>query len=94
MRYFLFALLLSPTSIFANPMTEIMCSGTTEMHNMLERSYGGQRTAWGMRAPEEVMEVWTDRRGDWAMVVRYANGTSCLVATGEDWTAIPTKESS
>ncbi|MEM9637104.1 MAG: hypothetical protein AAGA94_05610 [Pseudomonadota bacterium] len=34
------------------------------------------------------MEVWTDRQGDWTMVVRYASGTSCIVAMGEHWTEL------
>lgn len=53
------------------------------MQNKLERQFGAERTATGLRGREQVMEVWTDSRGDWAMVVRYATGTSCLVAMGE-----------
>ncbi|WP_302478001.1 hypothetical protein [Ruegeria arenilitoris] len=33
------------------------------------------------------MEVWTSRSGAWTMVITYANGTSCIVAMGEDWLA-------
>ena len=61
---------------------------------MLSRNIGSQRMAWGLRAPEEVMEVWTDARGDWAMIVRYANGTSCIVAMGENWQQVQSKDSS
>lgn len=43
----------------------------------------------GVRDPEQVMEVWTDPRGHWTMVVRYASGTSCIVAMGEDWITLP-----
>ncbi|WP_256369249.1 hypothetical protein [Ruegeria sp. HKCCA6837] len=31
------------------------------------------------------MEVWSNQRGDWTMVVTYATGTSCIVAMGDNW---------
>ncbi|WP_256364005.1 hypothetical protein [Ruegeria sp. 6PALISEP08] len=33
------------------------------------------------------MEVWSNQRGDWTMVVTYATGTSCIVAMGDNWIA-------
>ena len=74
------------TPATASPIAEVLCAPTPQLQTKLERQYGTQRTASGLRSPEEVMEVWTDERGDWTMVVRYASGTSCIVAMGEHWT--------
>lgn len=40
----------------------------------------------GLRDPETILEVWVIvRNGDWVIVQNYANGTSCIVAMGENW---------
>ncbi|MCI5098095.1 MAG: hypothetical protein MRY77_17420 [Rhodobacteraceae bacterium] len=46
---------------------------------------GSKRIATGLRGREQIMEVWSDNRGEWVMVVTYASGQSCIVAMGEDW---------
>ena len=69
----------------ASPIAEIICAPTSEMVQRLSKTYGSARNAQGIRGPETVMEVWTDDRGEWAMVVRYASGKSCIVAFGEHW---------
>ena len=55
------------------------------MHEKLTRQFGAKRTATGIRSPEQMMEVWTSKSGDWTMVMTYATGTSCIVAMGHDW---------
>ena len=79
------ALMLAASPLAANPIAEVLCAPTAQMQTKLKQQFGTTRTAIGMRSPEQVMEVWTDARGDWTMVVRYATGTSCIVAMGEDW---------
>ncbi|MFP4044502.1 MAG: hypothetical protein ACLFTP_08055 [Rhodosalinus sp.] len=71
----------------ASPIAEVLCEPTERMHAKLSQQFGERRTATGLRGPEEVMEVWTDARGDWTLVVRYAHGLSCIVAMGEHWQA-------
>lgn len=52
--------------------------------------FGESRTAMGVRGPESVMEVWTDREtGSWSVVMTYADGRSCIVAAGEGWDDAP-----
>ncbi len=75
-----------PVATVASPIAEIICAPTHEMHDRLILQYGSARQATGLRGHEQVMEVWTDAQGDWTMVVRYASGTSCIVAMGEHWT--------
>lgn len=39
--------------------------------------------AWqGLRNPDQIMEIWEDRQGDWTLVIAYANGNRCIVAMG------------
>ncbi|WP_420586667.1 hypothetical protein [Ruegeria sp.] len=81
---FLSVALASPV-VAKSPIAEVICEPTARMHDKLERQFRSERTATGMRGPEQVMEVWTSKSGDWTMVVTYATGTSCIVAMGEDW---------
>ncbi len=83
------AAMLSSTPVWAiSPIAEIVCAPTPQMKDKLTLQFGTTRTAIGMRNPEEVMELWTDDRGDWTMVVTYATGKSCIVAMGQDWMAL------
>jgi hypothetical protein len=82
----LFLLLALPVG--ASPIAEVICAPTDQMQVRLKTQFGIERTASGLRGPEQVMEVWTDSQGDWTMVVRYASGTSCIVAMGEHWVAL------
>lgn len=94
MRWFCLIFCLTAMPAGANPIAEILCEPSAKMTHKLTRQYGSARAAWGMRGPEQVMEVWTDARGEWAMVVRYSNGKSCIVAFGEGWEALEPPEAS
>jgi len=69
----------------AQPLADIICSPTDQLRTRLTVQYGAERQAAGLREPEQVMEVWTDKNGGWTLVMRYASGTSCIVAMGEHW---------
>lgn len=86
LRALVFLAFLSPAASVASPIGEVICAPSADMHSRLEQQFGSARQASGLRGREQVMEVWTDRQGDWTMVVRYASGTSCIVAMGEHWT--------
>ena len=72
-------------ALAASPVAEVLCEPTQVMRDRLTRRLGVTRAATGIRDREQIMEVWTDRQGDWTMVVTYASGTSCIVAMGEHW---------
>ncbi|WP_170329317.1 hypothetical protein [Ruegeria arenilitoris] len=78
-------LALPPAAQAKSPIAEVICEPTARMHEKLERQFGSERAATGIRGPEQLMEVWTSKSGDWTMVVTYATGTSCIVAMGENW---------
>lgn len=68
-----------------SPIAEIICEPTPVLEDRLSRQYSAERTASGVRNPEQVMEVWTRDSGDWTLVLRYATGKSCIVAMGDHW---------
>ncbi|WP_428926007.1 hypothetical protein [Marinibacterium sp. SX1] len=72
-------------ALAVSPLAEVVCDETGRMRDKLQRQFGTRQQATGLRGPEQVMELWTDRRGDWTMVVTYATGRSCIVAMGEHW---------
>lgn len=69
----------------ASPIAEVVCAPTGDLYTRLETRMGFKRIATGLRGREQIMEVWSDNRGEWVMVVTYASGQSCIVAMGEDW---------
>ena len=73
----------------ASPIAEVLCQPTKDLRVKLETQFGATRSATGIRSPEQVMEVWTGQDGDWTLVVRYATGTSCIVAMGRIGSARP-----
>lgn len=66
---------------------EVHCAPTPELAQVLERRFGVSRAGGGLRSPDQMMELWRDEAGDWALVTRYAGGTSCIVAFGANWDA-------
>lgn len=68
-----------------SPIAEVICDSPDRMRERLERRIGASPQAAGLRGPDELVELWTDARGDWTMVITYAEGRSCIVAMGEDW---------
>jgi hypothetical protein len=83
-RPILLSLVLATPAV-ANPIAEVLCEPTSRMTDKLTRQMQSERQSMGLRGPEQVVEVWTDKRGDWTMVITYASGQSCIVAMGEAW---------
>ncbi len=77
------ALLALPAA--ASPIADVICDATPRMRDRLTTQFGNRQEATGIRSPEQIMEVWTGPRGDWTLVMTYADGKSCIVAMGENW---------
>ncbi len=71
----------------SSPIAEVVCDRTDALEKRLTSRMQSTREAMGLQGPGQVMEVWTDRDGDWTLVARYAGGTSCILAMGEAWEA-------
>ena len=70
-------------------MTDVSCDDSARLARTLTDVLGAERHGVGLRDPETMVEVWvTQASGDWLIVQSYANGTSCIVAMGQDWQAM------
>ncbi len=79
------SLLVLPQLASAN-LSDVVCDDTARLENQLTNVVGAERRAQGVRDPDALIEIWiVPRNGDWTMVQNYANGTSCILAMGENW---------
>lgn len=90
---FRYALTLSICFLIPAPadaqMVDVSCDDSTRMTHMLTNALGAERRGMGLRDPETLLEIWvTQRNGDWIIVQNYTNGTSCIVAMGEQWEGV------
>lgn len=70
-------------------MSDVSCDDSARLADTLVQ-VGVERQGVGLRDPETLLEIWVDRRnGDWLIVQNYTNGTSCIIAMGENWERIP-----
>ena len=76
---------LASGALARSPIGEIICAPTGEMRSRLTVEFGEVRQGTGVRNPEEIMELWARPTGAWTLVLTYANGKSCIVASGEHW---------
>jgi hypothetical protein len=82
---FLAAFLILPAAAKAQ-MAEVTCDDSARLERMLSTVMRAERRAVGLRGPETLLEVWIDpRTQDWTLVQTYTNGTSCIIAMGENW---------
>lgn len=90
MRYVAIFLLTTAAApaLAVSPIAEVVCEPSQRMTEKLSRRFGAAPRAWGTRGPEQIMQVWADRAGNWTLVVTYATGTSCIVAMGENWDSV------
>lgn len=65
---------------------EVVCDDSARLEEQLRARHGTLKQGRGMRGPDAILEVWVSpSTGDWTLVQTYANGTSCIVAIGEQW---------
>ncbi|MBV0912560.1 hypothetical protein [Anianabacter salinae] len=79
------SLVLAAPAAAVSPIAEIVCAPRADMVDRLTRSYGATKNGVGLDGPERIVEMWTDRRGDWTLVMTYPDGRACIVAMGEGW---------
>ena len=83
---FTLSLALLVPELSAAQMADVSCDDTVRMTHTLTKVLGTERQGMGLRDPETMLEVWVTRgSGGWMIVQTYANGTSCIVASGEHW---------
>ena len=75
------------SAVLAGPAAaQTICYPREEMLSMIRRDYDAAKEAVGIVRPYSVMEVWVSRRNsDWLIVTTDVDGSSCIVAYGEDF---------
>ncbi len=62
------------------------CAPREVIAERLDKRFGEVPTAGGLRSPLELFELWSSpETGTWTALATYANGISCVFASGTDW---------
>lgn len=70
----------------ASPAIAQQCGETALAYENLTNTYGEQRLVYGYTESGAIMEFWLSRESNsWTVIATFPDGTSCLVASGEDW---------
>ena len=83
-----------PGSAFATTtITDVICYDRATMLQRLEQTHGATRQGRGMRGPDALLEIWAiPTTGEWTLVQTYASGKSCIVAMGDNWEALESRD--
>lgn len=66
-------------------VAQTSCGSRDQLVKVLSDQFKEQPVSIGLARPGQVMEVFASPSGSWSMVVTMPNGTSCLIAAGENW---------
>ncbi len=63
-----------------------VCADGAKVVDCLRSKCGERRRGVGVAEGQRVMEVWaSEASGSWTIVMTLPDGSSCLIAAGEDW---------
>lgn len=78
------AVLTSP----AQAQQAMLCGLRDDMGKMLDQRFGEQPQAGGI-VGDRIVELLVSQTGSWTILITAADGRSCVVTGGEDWTDQP-----
>ncbi|MEM9049773.1 MAG: hypothetical protein AAGC92_13760 [Pseudomonadota bacterium] len=62
------------------------CGPRADIVKVLSQKYQEQHQASGLQSAAAMVEIWaSEGSGSWTILVTHANGTSCIVASGQSW---------
>jgi len=67
---------------------QTICALRDDMGKMLDQRFAEQPKAAGL-AGEQIVELLVSENGSWTILVTNADGRSCVVTGGEEWTEKP-----
>ncbi len=59
------------------------------MMKSLARQYSEAPRAIGTVTQKRIMEVYVSKAGSWTVILTTPDGTSCMIAAGQDWEDVP-----
>ncbi|MDA1088690.1 MAG: hypothetical protein O3A85_00025 [Proteobacteria bacterium] len=73
-------------------LAQAVCGSHQSISENLEKSFTESPISMGLTVGGGVVEVFASSQGTWTMVITQPDGTSCLIAAGQDWENLPKKE--
>ena len=73
----------------AAPAYAQQCGSTEEAYQALSEKYNETRQGMGFAESGAIVEFWASITGSWSAIVSFPDGTTCLIASGQDWTFAP-----
>lgn len=70
-------------SLLSQPAQAQTCAARELIVSRLAETYGESRQSMGLGANNSVVEVFASDAGTWTIIVTMANGTACLIASGQ-----------
>lgn len=85
----LFTLALAAMAPAAHAQDSSHCAPRAMVIERLAVTYGETRRAMGLAANNTVIETFaSDDSGSWTITATFANGLTCLIASGQDYEAL------
>ena len=65
---------------------QVKCGPRDQIVDVLGKQHGESMVAGGLAGATKLLEVWTaDEGATWTLLLTDANGTSCILASGQQW---------
>jgi len=87
-------LVLTISFLFLAPaaLAQPVCGSHQTITDSLKKSYTEAPVSMGITVGGGVVEVFASQEGTWTLVVTQPNGTTRLIAAGQDWENLPKTE--
>jgi hypothetical protein len=72
-------------SLFSSAVAQPQCGPRDQIVKALGESFKEAPVGMGVTEPGQLIELFASSSGSWTMVATAPNGTSCLIAAGENW---------
>ena len=82
----LFALL--PFAAYSQTAVGPPCADRAHIVSLLRKQFGERLTGYGLSPSGIVFEIYTAANGGWSLIITTADGTSCVVASGDNWQTV------
>lgn len=76
-------------SVSASATEKLPCGERAEIVEMLEAKYKEVGQARGLVSNTRIVEIFVSPDKNWTMLVSFPNGSSCIMASGQEWDQSP-----
>ena len=68
------------------------CMPRADLVQTLKSNYDEQLVGGGLQNPTQILEIWSsEKTGSFTVFITRADGTSCLISSGQNWSSIVEK---